>query len=143
MATSTRTELQAEVAAVVTAAQEIITNAVAGEYTSSAEYEADVLAVRRKLATLIPALEAEWGVSSIAVVVALRALAARMTDLRATIADPVELIEFTVDRVVSLMELAAAWYDDVSQWRDLRDLNPGIRHPGFVAPGTVVVRHAR
>lgn len=137
----TRAELQLQVTTLIEDGQAIASAAAAGEYSGATEYEADVNDWRRQLLALLALLEAEWGVESIAVVVALRALAARMLDLRATIAESPVVVSFTVDRTISAMELAVQHFGDPSRWTELMAMNRGIRHPGFIPAGTVLVRH--
>lgn len=140
---STRTELRDQVSTAITDAQAIIAAVADGEYSSAAAYEADVNDWRTRIAPLIVELEAEWGNDALHTVQALRALGARLLDLRGRIAEGVTIMVTEVDRPCSLMELAMEWYADPTRWREIRLLNPRIRHPGFVTPGTRVQRHAR
>lgn len=140
---TTRAQLRDQVTAAIEAGQAILTKVAADGYTSAAQYEADVNQVRRTLAVLVVQLEAEWGIQSLASVVAIRALGARLLELRSRIAEGTAMVTTTIDRPTSLMELAVQWYADVSRWRELRALNPRIRHPGFVPSGWTVVHHAR
>lgn len=140
---STRSELRDQVTAAIEQAQAIITAVAAGEYASASQYEADVNQVRRTLADLVVEIEAEWGNGGLATVVALRALGARLIELRARIAEGTTTLTTTIDRPTSLMELAIRWYADLDRWRELRSLNPRLRHPGFVPAGWDLVHHAR
>lgn len=140
---ATRLQLKAAVAAVIAAATVIINKAQDDGYATAREYEADANAVRTDIAALLPQLNTEWGAQAWPTVSALRELAARLEDLRAAISEARATVEVSVERWTSLLELAVDRYGDASRWPELVALNRDLRHPGFIAPGTTVVMHAR
>lgn len=139
----TKSEAKTALTAALAAATATIDTAVAGGYASTQEYESAANAVRTSIATLIPELDQLWGVLAVPTIAALRALAARLVDLHSAIADTTATVELTVARSTSLVELAVELYGDGTRWVELAPLNPGLRHPGFIAAGTVVVARAR
>ena len=139
----TRTEALAMLREVLSTAGATIDKAAAGGFSSSQEYEREANDIRRDIAALIGELDTLWGVQAWPAVSALRALAARFVDLHRAIADTTATVEVVADRETSFVELAVSLYGDGSRWTELAPLNPGIRHPGFIAPGTTVVARAR
>lgn len=140
----TRTELQAQIADVVSQAEALIEAVDDGTISSAALYEGAANPVRTQIAELIPLVSAEWGVDSYPTIRALKTLAAALVDLRSAVVDATATLTVTVDRETSLIELAVERYQDFSRWTELAELNPDLPHPGSISPGTaVVVMHAR
>lgn len=138
----TRAQLREEYEGLVAEAQAITAAVAANEYRIPA-YEADVNALRTAMATWIEAAELEWGARAVPAISALRTLGVALLDLRSQVQPGDEDIEQVIDREISLLELAHQWYGDASRWTELAARNTGLRHPGFVPPGTTLVRHAR
>lgn len=111
-------------------------------YTTVADFEAAANTVRQALGRLIPLADRVWGVDSIDLVLQLRAVAARLLDLRALVVNSAETIVEAPERLTSLLQLATTAYGDHTRWSELLELNPTIPHPGFVSAGREVVRHA-
>lgn len=138
----TRSELRAAIQAALDAASAIVTAVDAGEVATAQDFETAVGDVRESLAELIPLVDAEWGADSIATVLALQAVGARLLDLRVLITDGRDQLVESVQRLASWPELAVSWYADVDRWTELAGLNRAVPHPGFIRPGTQVVRYA-
>jgi len=143
MSALTATELQASILEALDAADLVIAAALAGEYSSVLEAEAAIGATRALIQALLPQISTVWGVRANATLVHLRAVAARLLDLRELVDDSGATIEVTLDREASLVELAVNWYGDWERWTELADLNRRLSRPARVPAGTTLVRYAQ
>ena len=139
----TRAALLSSMASVAAEAAALAARATSTGFGSTAEAEASINSVRAELAELLPLVDAEWGVDAIPALRAGRALAARLLDLRAQVADTTETLTETLSRDADLITLAVGWYGDAVRWTELLDLNPNLATPARIAAGASVVRRAR
>lgn len=133
----------AAIQALLTDADAVIAAALDDEYSSADEYEAAANELRETIVDLVDQVNDEWGVEGWPTVKALHELAARLLDLRTAISNATSTVEVELTRTTSLLELAVELYEDHERWTELAELNPNLQHPGFVAPGTVVVAYAQ
>lgn len=140
---STLSVLRADITAAIAAADGVTTRALAEEYTTMAEVEADIMGVRALIAPLLPRISTQWGADGHPLHASLRQLAARLLDLQTAVGDDAATVEEETDRPTSLIELAVRHYQDFGRWTDLALLNPNLSHPGSIPAGTTVVRYVR
>lgn len=140
---TTRATLRAAIAVAIADATTVLGTAQADGWLGVKDAESDINQVRAALSALLPQISTEWGVDGYPLHAALRQLAARLLDLRAAVTDVETTVVEQLDRPTSLIELAVRHYGDYTRWTDISALNPNLRHPGDIRPGTSVVRHAR
>lgn len=135
--------MRAAITAAIAEANTVIAAAKAGAYTTVAEGEQAINSVRAQLHTLITQVCTYWGADGNATVRELRALGARLLDLRGLIKDTNATVTEVLTRTSSLISLAVEWHGDYTRWTEIAALNPRLPHPGRIVAGTLVVRRVR
>ena len=138
-----RATLKAALSACLTDADGVVAAVKAGSYASASAYEADANGIRARIAALIAGVDAEWGLDGNPTIRALRGLANRLLDLREGVAEDTATLVLTLARDTNLISLAVERYADMDRWTELAELNPHLRHPGFIKAGTEVTVYAR
>lgn len=132
LTTSTRSQM----AAALDEAQEILRAVEAGEFTSTAAFLVAANDARASLAAAMAQVSAELGVGSYLLRAAVEQLGWAVAELRLVVSD--ETREVVCARETSFVELAAEELGDMRRADELGPLNPGVRYPWRLLPGTTI-----
>lgn len=136
----TRTEVKALAAALSADADVLI--AAVEDYTRQT-LEPEVVALRTRIAELLPEIDLLWGAEGMPLRVALVDLASRLADLLGQVQEGAVIVSITTDRETSLIELAIAQYGDWTRYTEIGDLNRmAAADPSRIRAGTTMVLHA-
>lgn len=139
----TRTELVAALQAALAAASAVTTAAAAGEYTTIATGEAAINAVRASIASLLPQIDATWGVDGTPARAAMVTVAARLLDLRSMLSDTTATVSEEIVVETSAAECAVRWWGDLDRWTEVAAMNPDVPNPARILPGTTLVHRVQ